>query len=48
MIIAKKQKNIDHSDTVLEINLKNLSSNYSQIKKMVSKKTEVVGYAKSL
>ena len=47
MTIAKKQKKIDHSDTVLEINLKNLNSNYSQIKKMVSKKTEVAATVKS-
>ena len=41
MTIVKKHKNIDHSDTVLEINLKNLSSNYYQIKKVVSKNTEL-------
>ena len=47
MAVRNMQRIIDYDDTILEINLKNLSKNYSRIKNTVSKFTEVAATVKA-
>ena len=47
MTTIKNKKCIDHDEAILEINLNNLSKNYSQIKNTVSKNTEVAASVKA-